>query len=261
MCEPIRPKELISLRALGRGRSVAEEELPASMETAYDVAAATLGLLGTQAAGWKLGATTAATRRAFATEEIYYGALLAEEMWDSTQAAPPPAPPVLRGEAEIAFRMAVDIPREDSETALRNSAIELFDAWAPAIEAPYSCINNIADVGLRALLMDRCAAGALYLAQPRGNINDPALDGELEIFANSVCVARGAANTSLLITPIEAARGFLRVAAAQGVSVRRGQWISTGGITPCVSLPFDQPIQLTLERTPVLSLIVQAQIS
>ena len=51
----------------------------------------------------------------------------------------------------------------------------------------------------------------------------------------------------------------LRVAAEQGVSVRRGQWISTGGITPCVMLPFGKPIQLTLGGKQIFDLIVQAQ--
>jgi 2-keto-4-pentenoate hydratase len=258
MRETIRSKDLIALRHHGQSRPVETSELPATVAAAYDMAAATLGYLGTQAAGWKLGATTAATRRLFATEEIYFGALLPGEIWDATQSAPPPAPPFLRGEAEIAFRLAVDLRCEDSELALRGSDADLFDAWAPAIEAPYSCVANIAEMGLRSLLMDRCAAGALYLGERRPDINDPAIEQILEIEAEGVSVAQGAANTSLLMTPVEAARGFLKVAAAQGVNVLRGQWISTGGITPCVVLPFGKPLQLNLGAKPALTLVVQA---
>jgi 2-keto-4-pentenoate hydratase len=261
MPELIRPKDLIALRAHGRSRPVTASELPQTVAAAYDVAAATLGLLGTQAAGWKLGATTAGTRRTFATDEIYFGALGAEEIWDSAQSASPPAPPSLRGEAEIAFRLAVDVRCEDTNAALQRSPAELFDAWAPAIEAPYTCVDNIPEAGLRALLMDRCAAGALYLGEPRQDIDDPAIDQTLEILVDGACVAKGAAHNSLLMTPVEAARGFLRVAAPQGVDVKRGQWISTGGITPCVTLPFGQAIQLNLAGAPVLNLIVQAPIS
>jgi 2-keto-4-pentenoate hydratase len=257
----IRPKELISLRAHGRSRSVAPAELPPTVAAAYDMAAATLGLLGAQPAGWKLGATTAGTRRAFATDEVYYGALLPCEIWDSTQPGAPPAPRVLRGEAEIAFRIALDIPFADSEAALRSPDTDIFDAWAPAIEAPYSCIDNIAEAGLRALLMDRCAAGALYLGEPRPDVHDPALEQMLEIFADNVCLAQGAAHTSLLMSPIDAARCFLQIAAVQGVSVHRGQWISTGGITPCVMLPFNQPIGLSLGGVQVFNLVVQAPTS
>src|SRR4051812_32396608 len=118
----IRPKELILLRAGGQSRSFAASELPSSVAAAYDVAAATLGLLGSEPAGWKLGGTTAATRRIFATDEVYYGALLADEIWDSPLAAEPPVPPVWRGEAEIAFRLAADIRFDESEAALKSSA-------------------------------------------------------------------------------------------------------------------------------------------
>jgi 2-keto-4-pentenoate hydratase len=255
----IRPEELIALRAGGQSRSFAASELPSSVAVAYDVAAATLGLLGSDPAGWKLGATTAATRRIFATDEVYYGALLADEIWDSTLATEPPVPPVLRGEAEIALRLAVDIRYDQSEAALESSAMELFDAWAPAIEAPYSCVREIAELGLRALLMDRCAAGALYLGEPRSNVEDPAMEQAIEITVDGVSVAEGAAHASLLMTPREAARRFLRVAAEQGVSVRRGQWISTGGITACVMLPLGKPIQLSLGGKQIFNLIAQAR--
>ncbi|UWZ86129.1 hypothetical protein [Occallatibacter riparius] len=261
MHETIRPKDLIALRHHGQSRPVETLELPATVAAAYDMAAATLGYLGTRAAGWKLGATTTATRRMFATEEIYFGALVAGEIWNSAQPGLPPAPPFLRGEAEIAFRLKVDIRCEESEVALQASDSGLFDAWVPAIEAPYSCVANLAEAGLRALLMDRCAAGALYLGQPRPRIDDPAIEEMLEIEADGVSVAQGAANTSLIMSPVEAARGFLKVAAAQGVNVQRGQWISTGGITPCVTLPFGKPLQLNLGGKQALKFVVQAPTS
>jgi len=253
----IRPEELIALRAGGQSRSFAASELPSSLAAAYAVAAATLRSLGTEPAGWKLGATTPAARRTFATDEIYFGALLADEIWDSTLAAEPPVPPVLRGEGEIALRLAADIRCDESEAALKSSATELFDAWAPAIEAPYSCVREIEELGLRALLMDRCAAGALYLGEPRSNLDDPAMNQAIEIGVDGSSVAQGAAQASLLMTPGEAARRFLRVAAKHGVSVRRGQWISTGGITPCVTLPLGKPIQLTLGGKKIFTLMTQ----
>jgi 2-keto-4-pentenoate hydratase len=258
MSDVIRPKELIYLRRHGMRRRLAPPELPAGITAAYDLAAATIGLLGAPIAAWKLGATTAGTRRIFATEEFYFGALFADEVWSAGGDTAPPAPPQLQGEAEIAVRLAVDIAAEDSATALDSGAEALFDAWTPAIEAPYSAIENIAESGLRALLLDRCAAGGLYLGIPRPDIFDSAIGKTIEILADGVSIGRGAAGTSLLMPPLEAALGFLRVAAAQGVSVRRGQWISTGGITPCVPLPFGRPIQLVFGGETVFDLVVQA---
>ncbi len=60
------------------------------------------------------------------------------------------------------------------------------------------------------------------------------------------------------MTPLEAARRFLQVAAEQGVSVRRSQWISTGGITACVMLPLGKPIQLTLGGKQIFALTAPA---
>jgi 2-keto-4-pentenoate hydratase len=260
MSEVIRPKDLIHLRHHSMRRTFAGSELPQTLEAAYDLAAGTVGLLGTRVAGWKLGATTANTRRIFATEEIYFGALLAEEVWTSTESGPLPSPPVLRGEAEIAFQLATDISPEESEAVLGSPAAEIFDAWAPAIEAPYSCVDNIIELGLRALLMDRCSAGALYLGVPRTDIDDPSIDGLLEIFADGVSVAQGSAKASLLMPPDEAALGFLKLAAAHGVYVRRGQWISTGGISPCVTLPFRTPIRLVLGGQSEFEIQVQGPI-
>jgi 2-keto-4-pentenoate hydratase len=257
MCDVIRPKELIHLRRHGQRRRVSAGELPASIVAAYDLAAATLGLLGVPVAAWKLGATTAGTRRAFATDEIYFGGLLADEVWSAGASGLPPAPPLFRGEAEIAIRLAVDIAVEDSAAALACGGEALFDAWTPALEAPYSCVENIPEAGLRGLLLDRCSAGGLYLGTPRPDIHAADIGQTIQILVDGVSLGCGSAGTALLMPPLEAALGFLAVAAAQGVSVRRGQWISTGGITPCVPLPFDRPIRLEFGGQTVFELVVK----
>lgn len=233
-------------------------ELPPTVALAYDFAAATAAYLGASVAAWKLGATTAATRRTFATGEVYFGGLLADEIWSSTESAAPPAPPVLRGEAEIAFRLAEDIASQDGEAMAEHPASQLFDAWTPAIESPYSCVDNLVEIGLRALLTDRCAAGALYLGAPRPDVKDIAIEHELEIHVNGSCIAQGSAKSALLMTPVEAAQRFICVATAQGANLKRGQWISTGGITPCVPLPFNHPVELLSGGQNVFTLTVQA---
>jgi len=257
MAEILRPKKLIDLRRHSLRQPLEESELPATLEAAYDFAAATVGLLGKPVAAWKLGATTAGTRRTFSTDEIYFGALLPEEVWVSTSGERAPAPPLLRGEAEMAFRLAEDIEAGESESLLAGDGREPFDCWAPAIEAPYSCVENIPEAGLRALLIDRCAAGALYLGAPRSQMDDSETMQRMEIFAGGHLLAHGDAGTALLMSPSRAALRFLAVAARQGVNVRCGQWISTGGITPCVPMPFGQPIQLRLGGETVFELFVQ----
>ena len=238
------PEELIELRRHLARRPVTESELPPTVEAAYDVAVSVVGLLGAEVAAWKLGATTTATRLTFAATQIYFGALLSQEVWSVNENSLPPVPLILRGEAEIAFRLSADIDSDDIDVALAAPPTQLFDAWAPAIEAPYSCLTNVVDLGLRALLIDRCSAGALYLGAPRPDITDDGIDQSLQIFVDGSCVSQGSAKAALLMTPLNAALGFLKIASAQRLNLRRGQWISTGGITPCVTLPFHQTFSL-----------------
>lgn len=254
----IGPEELIALRRDGRRRTAATQDLPSNIAAAYGVAAATLICMARPVGAWKLGATTAGTRKTFSTDTIYFGGLLEDEMWCVADGAAPPAPLILRGEAEIAFRLARDIAADASATALFGEPAKLFDAWAPVIEAPYSCIENIPDAGLGALLADRCAAGALYMGALRTNIADAAIGATIEICIDGRSAASGDAKTSLLMPPVEAAMGFLAIAAQYGVSVKRGQWISTGGITPCIDLPFDQPIGLRFGGKDIFTIKVRA---
>ena len=257
MTDILRPKELIRLRNHSLRMPIESSKLPGATEAAYDFAAAVVGLLGKPIAAWKLGATTEGTRRKFSAHEIYFGALLSEEVWSAASGEPAPAPPQLRGEAEIAFRLSVDIEAEESAALLAEFSGLPFDCWTPAIESPYSCVENIDEAGLRALLIDRCAAGALYLGAPRSQMDDPEMMQTLEIFAATNRLSQGDAGSVLLMPPAKAALGFLKVAAAQGVNVRRGQWISTGGITPCVPMPFGQAIQLRLGGKTEFEILLQ----
>lgn len=240
MTDQIRPKDLLALRRAGAQRRFAPAALAPTVAAAYDTAAAAIGLMGAPVVAWKLGASTAATRKLFATDEIYYGALIAAECWNVSAGGPVPAPPKLMGEAEIVLRLSRDIPAGEA----LPEGLQPFDAWAPAVEAPWSCIEDIPGMGLRALLSDRCAAGALYLGPVSTDLADAAIDAPLEIVLDGAVVASGAAPTGLVMSPQAAALAFISVAGAQGVSLSAGQWISTGGITPCVPLAFDRPVGL-----------------
>lgn len=234
------PGDLIALRAARARRVFAPTELPVDTTAAYAVADQTAALAGRRIAAWKLGATTAGTRTTFSTDTIYFGALHADEVWMAGESGAHMPPPVFRAEAEIAVRLAMDIAtHEAAHSAAHKPTAELFDAWAPALEAPYSCIVNIPEAGLVALLADRCAAGCLFLGTPRGDVRASAIDSEIAILIGGTVAASATAPKALLMSPIEAARGFIAEAGRQGVALARGQWISTGGITPCIDLPVD----------------------
>lgn len=252
----VTPQDLLALRASRARRVFADDELPTDADAAYALAGQTVAQAGQAVAAWKLGATTAGTRATFTTDTIYFGGLYADEVWMAGASPALMPPPVFRAEAEIAFRIALDIvPDEAAHRAAHAPSEMLFDAWTPALEAPYSCIVNIPDAGLEALLSDRCAAGALFLGRPRSDVRDAALDSEIAILIGGEIAAAATALKALLMSPIEAARGFIAEAGRQGVALARGQWISTGGITPCIDLPSDgTPIGLAFGETEVFTL-------
>ena len=252
----VRPEDVLALRAARARRVVSPCELPADTSAAYALARQTVALAGRPVAAWKLGATTPGTRATFQTETIYFGAIHQEEVWVAGESPAHLPPPVFRAEAEIAFRIACDVtPGKAAFVAANTPCAALFDAWAPALEAPYSCIVNIPEAGLVALLSDRCAAGALFLGPARANVLDPSIDSEIAILIGGDVVASAKASEALLMSPIEAARDFIAEAGRQGIALTRGQWISTGGITPCIDLPVDgTAIGLAFARETVFTL-------
>lgn len=176
-------------------------------------------------AGWKLGGTTEFTRRLFAVDDVYFGALHESEVVTAgaENAAVPPHPLAeLKGEVEIALRIAQDTSS--------------FDAWCIALEMPSSPITNLVEVGVTALVADRCAAGCLVLGSPRSLAElggDPDFPILVEQAGSIVCEGH---TKNLLLPPRAAANRFLELAKSHGFTPSPGQWVSTGGLTPCVPL-------------------------
>lgn len=228
--------ELVALRRAGKRRDFMQAELPADLGGSYRTAMGGVSLTGRPVAAWKLGASSAGTRLVFGTDEIYFGPLVDAEVWRASASPAHRPPPVFRAEAEIAFRLAADLP---PGSARSSDPSDHFDAWAPALEAPYSAVENLPQAGLRALLADRCAAGALFLGRERPNIFDSDIDSELAICAGGEVLAASRARDGLVMAPLAAAMAFLDQAKVHGVPLKRGQWVATGGITSCVDLPLD----------------------
>jgi 2-keto-4-pentenoate hydratase len=235
-------KHVLKLRAAGRSEVFAPIETDdLAIEQAYQIAKMTIRAGRGKIGGWKLGATTAATRNAFRTDTPYFGPLFNTEVFQGKTFARPTLSP-LKGEAEIAYRLARDVRADDD---LNDEA--LFDFAAPAIECPWSIVSNLPEAGLCALLMDRCAAGALLLGQM---IPAEAIDanGLIEILIDGRGAASGTANTSMVMAPKVAAIAALKLIMKHGFKPQSGQWISTGGITPCIALPAEQSFALRFNQ-------------
>jgi 2-keto-4-pentenoate hydratase len=187
---------------------------------------------------WKLGGTTATTRATFGVALPYFGILHASEVMEAPSVAPGLPLIELKAEAEIALRLSNIIDHLTDISVLENTEPwSLFDAWCWSLELPSSPIRNLVECGVTALIADRCAAGALVLGAPRSrSIVEAGWDTKvLRLVEDGREIASG--GISALIDPPElAAKSFLEQALIHGFKPRSGQWVATGGLTPCVNL-------------------------
>lgn len=246
---------LLALRQAGISIASADiAHLPANAIAAYRIAFGLATLQGSPIGAWKLGATTAETKAAFLTDEIYFGAVLESEIFFGAAMDQPTQGairlPRYRGEAEVALRIARHLTAD--EAVHLTGVAGLFNAYAPALECPWSVISDLPDAGLTALLMDRCASGALFLAAPR-SLGELAYTGLFEVKVNGRKLAEGRAQTALLMHPQDAAFRAVQLIGASGHGLKAGQWISTGGITPCTEFPHDAAIELFFDGSSVLT--------
>jgi 2-keto-4-pentenoate hydratase len=236
-----------AMQALGRllgeaaaaGRSVAVDPtaLPQTEEQAYAAQQAWLVAAGGRRAGWKVGATTAAGQAALGLAGPMAGPLLAERLHgnDATVRFDPAQGRLL--EAELAFRLAADLPAEPS-TGEIAAAVE---GVAPAIELPAirRTASPVAQPGL-AIIVDGGGHGAVVLGAfvPFRSVPDlAAVAGRLMLDGRTVAEGTGAA---VLGHPLNALAWLARRAAALGQPLRAGEVVITGAV--CLFQPFEPGI-------------------
>ena len=206
-------------------------------------------------AAWKLGGTTPATQQVFDAKRVYFGAMHSSEVLHRPFYAPELDLCELKVEAEIALRIshtANKIMSKGPSAILDANAIDLFDAWCWALELPSSPIENLLECGLRALVADRCAAGALVLGECQTMHQKPWRGGKLQLLENGKPLCDGGVQ-ALTDQPEECARDFLVEASKLSYCPRGGQWISTGGLTPCMPINEEALIELFHDDERVLS--------
>lgn len=235
--------------------TLTNEQVPADLDEAYRLLFDAVRGDEHFGAAWKLGGTTAVTRRIFKVEKLYFGPLHASEILVSPPVAPGRRLHEVKGEAEIALRIA---PTAAAVIAAGEAAIAaapagaLFDAWSVALELPSSPITNLVDAGVNALVADRCASGSLVLGP--ATAYDGSHDwsgGKLRTEQDGVTIAEGGLE-ALVAAPDVCGRDFLIEAVRHGFTPKPGQWISTGGITPCVGLTPGAAVVVFHDDEPVI---------
>jgi 2-keto-4-pentenoate hydratase len=215
---------------------LAKADLPPSLGAAYAALAREPGPWG----GWKMGGSNHTSRAAFGVTVPYYGALAADEILAEPRVAPGRPLPEVKGEVEVALRI------DASGTG--------HDAWAVALEMPASAVQDLAALGVVALVADRCAAGVLVL----GPVQAGPLPGPDARFGQHVNgVPRAEAGYEALTDPPAALLAqFLAMARGHGAPVAPGHWVATGGITPCLAYAMGDRVAVTLDGQAVIELVI-----
>ena len=228
--------------------------IPESLATAYKIQQRNIERFRsiTQVAGWKLGATTRATRDIFNTENVYFGPIFKNgliHLKDSQGIATSVTLPKLfnvNGEPEVCFLLSEKVERIHNPVTA-DSVDELIESVSIGLEMPDSFVDNIPAHGLPTLIADQCASGALIVGRPLPisafnrskdyNVIVSTPDGSLT--AGSVA--------SIINNPFGALAEFINSARSLGVELRKGQYVATGGCAPCVPIPKDVEIEVSME--------------
>lgn len=212
-------------------------EAPADLETAYRDIRNSLESGEFTCGGWKLGGSNHATQAAFSVSEPYFGALDTSEILSAPTAAPGVPLCEMKGEVEIALRIA--------------PGGQGYDAWAVALEMPASAIENLPEAGVAVLVADRCGAGALLLGPVHAGALPDLSAARLALVVNGTPLSE-AGIEALTDTPEALLATFVEMAKGLGFDPEPGEWVATGGITACCPFAPGDRVSVTLDGVAAL---------
>lgn len=209
--------------------------VPATLDAAYAAQRDTLNTGPARWGGWKLGGSNHASRAAFGVNSLYYGALEGTEILHQPQTAPGFALCEMKGEVEIALRLTAGG----------------YDGWCVALEMPACPLDNLLALGVRALVADRCAAGALLLGPVQDGPLPDLTHRRFSLQADGVTLSE-AGPDALIAAPDTLLAEFRALAATHAITPRPGDWVATGGITACCAFAPGSQVQVRLDQTLLL---------
>lgn len=216
-------RRLRDARATGSEAAVCTADLPADSDAAYALALTD----DRRAAGWKIGGANPWSRKVFGNAEVFFGALLPEELFVDTPTVTVGGLNAPLAEPEIMLEIA-DPTAETPETAFSRMGIGF---EIPATVLPAACKGL-----LTGQIVDRAGAGALWIGAVRPFDSAPfAMPFTTEFSHNDAAPVDGHSD-NVLGGPLGAAMEFLGLARRHGAALAPGQWIATGGLNPAVAI-------------------------
>lgn len=209
---------------------------------------------------WKLGGTTKTTRDAFQTKSLYYGPVFSSSIYSCDKPiklGPKFLEP--RGEMELSFKLSSSVANLTTEK-LKNQKVffNTIQSIYASVELPWSAFP-LPEAGLKVLIADHCASGALILGHeiPWRESLVKNLSTDVYMKTESKLLAQGSLS-QIIEGPLEALRGFLFLALDQKIPLKSGQIVASGGASKCVPLPLDEEITVDFDKLDQFKFLIKS---
>lgn len=233
-------------RLLGKLQGLPQE--PSSLEEAYRIQKKFCDTSPKSISAWKLGGSTQLTRTLFKTKAVYYGPIVNASVFSyKDKINLDPKIETTKGELELSFRLSKNVENLNEKIITDETVQSFVTSMLPSVELPWSPYN-LPQSGLKVLVADNCASGALVLG------DEVPLEKEVKV-PNSLAVSLKDEKTVLtegnlewvLGGPLEALKQFLLLAQKHSLDLKEGQLVATGGASPCVEVPKNKKLTVFFE--------------
>ena len=201
---------------------------PADIAEAYRAQAALADLQAEPVLGWKIAATAEAGRQHINVDHPLAGRLFASKVSADGATVALQANRMGMAEAEFVLMLGRDLPARsapytDAEVATAIAAVH------PGLELPDSRFADFTKAGAAGLLADNACAGLFVLGPAASGSFDPAQLSEqpTTLWVNDEIVTQGTGSDALG-GPLPALTWLANTLSEHGVSLQRGQFVTTG---------------------------------
>ncbi len=219
-------------RRSGKQTQIAMPQPALTILDAMDVQQAVFESFGSPSIGWKVGATNEAAQKGFGLDDAFYGPMAKAGLVDNGGSLEK-TPCIGAVEPEYAFKMARDYPG-DGETITVETATDAVASVHAAIEVIGRCLSHADFANGVGVTLD-FGGNAAFIVGPEVS------DWHQQDLANTAVVAsvdedvvhRGNGQP-VMGDPINSLVWLAKKLAANGQSLKAGEWVSSGTCTPAI---------------------------
>ena len=230
--------------------AIPEDCRPDTVADATRIAEALRG--DASAAGWKAGASSVAQMRDLGTDTPPTGPLRADVLMDSPAELDAAGYNICIMEAEVAFRLAGDLPARDAPYSLDEIKDAIGSAHI-AIEAPNNPYAPEANAGMLGVIAAGFGAASLVVGPEIADWRDRDLQTlDVELIMDGEVVATGLEGDARC-DPLGVLQAMANDFSSRGFGMQAGQVITTGAAAPPTPA---KPGQTTIARFPGIGEVV-----